>query len=187
MDLNEFIPEEERQGIIDYYTFKIGELEQKVAYYKSLLTKLDGNKPEVNDAIVTVSSRIEDDIKITPFYAPDDVEVKKKIPRQNWKFLCITALNKLDGLSTSHELYDYITKDKSELLEYDKTAIISKISTALSNLFTKDKVKRIKNSIGRGYFWALPAWFDGEDVKPLYKELLLEKYEVDEASLFGEY
>ena len=41
--------------------------------------------------------------------------------------------------------------------------------------------------MGRGYFWGLTSWYDDDVIKPIYKELLLDKYGVDEASLFGDY
>jgi len=184
------VSKEEKQGIIDYYTIKIDELENKVSHYKSLIEKLNlddviDNLVGENDVEVTVNSASEDVSKVED--ATHDKIEKKSIPRQNWKFLALFALKGLNKLSTTPNLYDYIINQKPELSEYEKGDVVSKISTALSNLFTKGSINRVKNNLGRGYFWALPAWYSQGQLIKEYKDELLDEYGVDESSIFGGY
>ena len=132
------VSKEEKQGIIDYYNVKIKQLEDKVSHYKSLIAKLNGS---IKDNPQKVITETPSDVYYVPNATspqivnnPEDDEDKPskiKIPRKNWKYLCVNSLNKLDCFSTSNEIYEDLIEKNEDLAKYDKTDVVSKISTAL--------------------------------------------------------
>lgn len=189
MDLIE-VSEEDKKGIIDYYSSKISQLKQKIEHYTNLISKLNiENDDEVDFEKEKVPTLIDEPVEKKDNILDGFTQVvkaqKKQVPRQNWKYLCLSALKDLDKLSTTNDLYDVLVEKSPVLKEYEKGQIISKISTALSNLFTKKTIFRINNNLGRGYFWSLPNWYENNEIKTQYKIELIDRYGVDEISLFG--
>ncbi len=85
-------------------------------------------------------------------------------------------MKNLNELSTTPNVYESIIQNNEELKKYDKGDMVSKISTALSNLYNKNNINRIKNNLGRGYFWVLPLWYDDNgEIKKEYIQGLLDK------------
>jgi hypothetical protein len=178
------IDEQDRKELIEHYSFKLKHLEEKALHYRNLLNKLKGGLAQKADT--NIKHQINNVVGNIEGYdiSPPDGE-KPKAPRQNWKQIALGCLKELNAFSTTQDIYDFLIKKQPVFIQYDKDDIVSKISTALSNLYPKGTIKRIKNTLGRGYFWALPAWYSPELIS-YYKKKLAAKYGVNEESIFGE-
>ncbi len=179
---------QEKKGIIEDYTIKIKELESKILRYQNLINKFKnslGQKPASRpNAFTEALGSIVSNAKETIIEKPD-VVIEKTIPRQNWKQIVLNALKEINAFSTTTEIYEFLIDKSPEFIGYDKGDVISKLSTALSNLYSKEAIARVKNTIGRGYFWALPAWYSPELIG-VYKSRLCKKYSVMETTFFPE-
>ena len=170
--------EKERVELIGYYSTKLKDLERELLYCQNMLNKLQYSQQKESS-----TSSLKDGIN----NIVSDVELKDKsdnktVPRQDWKKICLSSLKELNSFSSSSELYKHLLKKDSILIQYDKKDIISKISTALSNMYQKKTVYRIKNPNGRGYFWALPAWYSPELLN-YYRKNLSTKIGVEEKNI----
>lgn len=180
------LSDHEKQGIIEDYSIKVKELESKILHYQHLINKFKAslsNSPHVHSktlkaTIGNIVSKAENNLDLN-----HKDNSKKKIPTQNWKQLSLNALQALNAFSTTNDIYDFLIRANPLFIDYDKADVISKISTAMSNLFAKNAINRVKNTIGRGYFWALPAWY-APDLISAYKANLCEKYSVLESTFF---
>jgi len=186
MDALEF-SEQDRNELIEYYSSKLKDLESKVLHYNNLLIKLKGGTQIKAIPEGGLGEKVGEIISNIGGYSieSDDTAIKKQIPRQNWRRISINALKDLNAFSTTTDIYEFLIKQSPTFIQYDKTDIISKLSTSLSNLYSKKAIKRIKNTLGRGYFWALPVWF-ADDVIQVYRDKLVEQSGLDENSLFGD-
>jgi len=183
MDAIEF-SEQDRKELIEYYSAKLNELEAKAKHCQNLLNKLKGetktphNSSPLTEALGEIVSKVQ-----VQSESIADSKVNKIIPRQNWKKISLNALREIDSFSTTYDIYEFLVLSSPEFIQYDKSDVVSKISTALSNLYSKNTIERIKNTLGRGYFWALHAWYSPELIE-IYKLKLIKKYGVDESTFF---
>jgi len=181
---NSALTDLDKKFLIEQCTNQIKKLEEQVLRYQNILNKLQGsgnieNKPS------ELGEKLHSFVDNIGGYSPEPPAEKKPIPRQNWKRISLNALKELNSFSTTHDIYDFLIKESPSFIDYDQSDIISKLSTALSNLYGKQNIRRLKNTLGRGYFWALPAWYSPE-LLDTYKSKLIKKYGVDESALFGE-
>lgn len=172
--------------LIPAIKIKVAELRKQIDRYESFLATHDASHRESSTPIAAVHDyRVDMPLKFTTNEGSPSGQ-KEPLPKMNWFLLALSALTSANGVSTSNELYDIVIGSKEELRGYSKTRVVGKISLGLSKLYRKDKVKKIDNQLGRGNFWGLSSWFDGDKVNEEYKERLLKKYGVDEVELFGE-
>lgn len=173
------VSDKERMEMIRFFSIELKDLEKRALYCQNMLNKLraapktDGKKGGLKSQM----QDIVDDLELT------DAGNNKTIPRQDWKNICLNSLNSINGFSSTVDIYDYLLEKDSVLIQYDKSDVISKISTALSNMYPKKTVQRVKNPLGRGYYWALPAWYSPE-LFSYYKKKLSDNLGVDEDGLF---
>lgn len=166
------ISENDKLELIQYYTTKLKGLEKEVLHCQNMLNKLkELNKKSENS---TLKENIKSVISNVSGYELVQQEEKDPVPRQNWKQICLDSLKEINAFSTSNDVYSFLIKENPKYIKYDKADAVSKISTALSNLYTKGKIKRIKNPVGRGYYWSLPAWYSPELIG-YYKKRLASK------------
>lgn len=175
------LSEKDRQDIIDHFSSKIKDLEKEILHYQNLLNKIK----YPSDDIVSSSSfedKISDVVSSIKGYELEPLQDKAPVPRQNWKELCLENLREINAFSSTNDIYDYLIQKNPQYIKYDKVDAVSKISTALSNLYSKKEIKRIKNPVGRGYYWSLPVWFQPE-LMGYYKKRFCAKYNLNEEEL----
>ncbi|MEY8779841.1 hypothetical protein AB9K32_05400 [Allomuricauda sp. XS_ASV26] len=177
------ITEQDREELIEHYSLKLKQLEEKVVRYQNLLNKLKGKPSSGNTDLKSQINSVVGGIK---GYEVENMKGEKpKVPKQNWKQLCLGSLKEINAFVTTQEIYEFVVRKNPTFIKYDKEDMVAKLSTALSNLYPKGTVRRINNPLGRGYFWALPIWYSPELIS-YYKKKLALKYGLDEESLFNE-
>lgn len=149
---------------------RIIELKKELDRYESYLESL-GEPLEINVLEGDISSKVVEEIH---------KQEEEGLPKTNWKLHAISILKSVDRISTTNDIYDEFIKIKKEFSTYSKTKVIAKLSAALTKLHKLGNVKKTDNKLGRGNFWGMNSWYDGNEIKIEYKRELLNRLGVEE-------
>ena len=137
--------------------------------YQEELLELDKRREE----IIILLSELGVDINVS---ANSAVEVSSsKLPKLHWGKVSISYLRKADRLLSTNDLYESFLLEFPNFQEFERSLIISKISSSLSQLRRKETIRKVDNPIEKGNLWALDSWFSGAILKYQYGVEFMER------------
>lgn len=166
---------------------QIKDLEKKLKVLKDHKNSLIGVVKPVTDRSQSVDEQFRN-TEIEPVPVREELnDIDPNIaPKLNWKLIALNILKGTDELLTTNEVYDILISEKPEVEQYSRSKIIQKLSGGLTKLVKMKRAKSHSNPLGKGNFWGLIQWFDGDEIKEDYKRTLAEKYGIEEDELFSD-